>query len=246
MSKEHISTLPAYNTAVISIIIVTYNAVEHLQNCLNSIYQQQYPAIEIIVIDGNSTDGTVNILQENTSQIKYWLSEPDNGVYDAMNKAIQHITGEWVYFLGADDELLPEFSTMVTELTDNTAIYYANVFAEGRKRAGYLNEYRFAKFGAYHQAMIYPKAVFIKYKYDTQYRISADFALTLKLYADKDFHFIYKDYTLANFNHTGISGTQIDVPFQKAKGGMIFKYFGLTIWLRYKIYKFKHRDDPRA
>jgi glycosyltransferase involved in cell wall biosynthesis len=246
MNKKQISTLPAYNTATVSIIIVTYNAVEHLQNCLDSIYKQQFPAIEIIVIDGKSTDGTVNILQENTSRIKFWLSEPDTGVYDAMNKALAHITGEWVYFLGADDELLPEFSAMATELTDTTAIYYANVFAEGRKRAGYLNEYRFAKFGAYHQAMIYPKAVFSKYKYDTQYRISADFALTLKLYADKDFHFIYKDYTLANFNHTGISGTQIDVPFQKAKGGMIFKYFGLKIWLRYKIYKFKHRDDPRA
>jgi len=234
------------NLPYISIIIVTYNAAGHLQNCLNSIYAQQYPAIDIIVIDGKSTDGTVKILEENTSRIHTWISEKDDGVYDAMNKALKYVKGDWVYFIGADDALLPEFSQMVIELDDPSAIYYANVFAEDKKRAGYLNKYRFAKFGAYHQAIIYPKQVFDKYSYDTRYKISADFALTLKLYADKNFHFVYKDYTLANFNHTGISGTQIDAPFQKDKAGMILKYFGLKIWFRYKIYKFKHRHNPRA
>ncbi|ASU36146.1 glycosyltransferase family 2 protein [Mucilaginibacter xinganensis] len=230
----------------ISVVIVTYNAAKFLQNCLNSIYAQPYPAIDIIVIDGKSTDGTIRILEENANRINTWISEKDNGVYDAMNKALKYIKGEWVYFIGADDELLPEFSQMVAELDDPSAIYYANVFAEGKKRAGYLNKYRFAKFGAYHQAMIYPKQVFDKYKYNILYKISADFALTLELYADKNFHFLYKDYTLANFNHTGLSGTQVDKPFQKDKSAMILKYFGLKIWLRYKVYKFKHRHNPRA
>lgn len=231
---------------MVSIIIVTYNAGQTLQKCLDSIFVQRYPGIELVVIDGNSTDDTQAILQANTDKIAYWKSEPDAGIYDAMNKGIAHVKGEWVYFLGADDELLPGFSDMALQLTDPWAVYYANVFAEGKKRLGKLNSYQFAKYGPYHQAMIYPVSVFKKHQFDIRYRISADFALTLKLYGDKSFHFVYQDYTIANFNHTGISGTQIDEHFQKDKERLIYDNFGLKIWLRYKIRKLKSPGNPRA
>ena len=122
-----------------------------------------------------------------------------------MNKGIQHVTGQWVYFLGADDELLPGFSDMASELSDINAVYYGNVFAEGRIRLGELTRYQIAKCGLYHQAMIYPKSVFEKYSYNTSYKLSADFALTLQLCGDSAYAFIYKNHTLANFNHEGIS-----------------------------------------
>jgi glycosyltransferase involved in cell wall biosynthesis len=230
----------------ISIIIVTYNAAGTLQTCLDSIYNQQYPSLKIIIIDGNITDVTVDIIKANINKIHYWKSETDAGVYDAMNKAVKHITGDWVYFIGADDELLPEFSDMALELTDATAIYYGNVFAEGSKRLGELTRYQIAKCGPYHQAMIYPRSVFYKYQYNTRYKVSADFALTLELCGDNNYHFVYKDHTICNFNHTGLSGTQIDKPFQKERAGLVFKNFGLKTWFRYKFHKFKHRDNPRA
>jgi glycosyltransferase involved in cell wall biosynthesis len=230
----------------ISIIIVTYNAAGTLQACLDSIYRQQYPSLKIIIIDGNSTDGTVDIIKANINKIHYWQSEPDNGVYDAMNKAVKQLTGDWVYFIGADDELLPEFSDMALELKDNTAIYYGNVFAEGSKRLGELTRYQIAKCGPYHQAMIYPRSVFDKHQYNTRYKISADFALTLELCGDSDYHFVYKDYTICNFNHTGLSGTVIDKPFQTEKAGLVFKNFGLKTWFRYRFHKLKHRNNPRA
>ena len=234
------------NTSRVSVIIATYNAAATLQACLDSVTRQAYPHIEIIIIDGKSTDSTVAIIQQNSSKIAYWESEKDTGVYVALNKALRHISGNWIYFLGADDELLPGFSDMATQLTDISAIYYANVFAEGAKRLGELTRYRFAKYGPYHQAMIYPKAVFEKYRFNTQYKISSDFALTLELCGDKAFHFIYKDYVIANFNHTGLSGEKIDALFQKDKAGLIFKNFGIKIWLRYMIHRFKHRDNPRV
>ena len=234
------------NEAIISVIIVTYNAAKTLQKCLDSIYAQSYPHIEIIVIDGDSEDGTKEVLQANAQHFAYYKSERDEGIYDAMNKGLRHISGEWVYFLGADDELLSEFSEMAAGLSEPTAIYYANVFADGAKRVGELTRYQFAKFGPYHQAMIYPASVFKKYKFDTKYRISADFALTLKLCGDKAYHFVYKNYTIANFNHRGISGEQIDLAFQKDKERLIFENFGLKTWIRYKIRKIKSRDNPRA
>ncbi len=239
-------TKAPHNKAIISVIIVTYNAAATLQQCLNSIFTQTYKAIEIIIIDGASTDRTKAILQENAQHISFWKSEPDKGIYDAMNKALKHVHGNWVYFLGADDELRPEFSDIIPQLNDPTAIYYANVFSNGAKRIGLLNKYQFAKAGPYHQAMIYPASVFNKHKFDLRYKISADFALTLKLYGYNDFHFVYKDYIIANFNHTGVSGTQIDVPFQKDKARLIYENFGLKIWLRYMIRKLKSPNNPRA
>ncbi len=234
------------NTSKVSVIIVTYNAAKTLQLTLDSIFKQTYPDIELVIIDGQSSDGTVDLLKANNSRIAFWKSEQDAGVYDAMNKALNHITGHWVYFIGADDVLLPEFTDMLHELTDPKAIYYGNVWSDGAKRSGKLTRYQLAKIGLFHQAMIYPKAVFDKYRYDTRYRISADFGLTLTLCGDKAFHFIYKDYILANFNHTGISGITIDQLFQKDKARLIYKYFGLKTWFRYRLHKYKRRDNPRA
>jgi glycosyltransferase involved in cell wall biosynthesis len=234
------------NQNSISIIIVTYNAGGTLQQCLDSIYKQIHTAVEIIIIDGKSTDNTVAIIQQNSHKIAYWKSEPDEGVYHAMNKALDAITGKWVYFLGADDELLLAFSDMAKELTDPNTIYYANVFADGAKRLGKLKDKQLAKVGIYHQAMIYPSSVFKKHRYNTKYRISADFALTMTLYSDKDYKFEYKDYVIANFNHTGISGVNIDEPFQKDKPGLIYKNFGFKIWLSYRWHKLKNRNNPRA
>lgn len=231
---------------MISIIIVTYNADAHLQACLNSIFNQKYADIEIIIIDGKSTDDTVKIIKENQHHIAYWESEKDSGVYDAMNKGILNISGKWVYFMGADDVLLPGFSDMVMELTNPSGIYYGNVIAQGTKKLGELTKYQFAKFGPYHQAIIYPVTVFDKYKFNTGYKISADFALTLRLCSDKVFHFVYKDYALADFNPTGLSANQLDIQFQKDKAGLIFDNFGLKTWMRYKIHKLKNRQNPRA
>lgn len=234
------------NNQKVSIIIVTLNAGKTLQLTLDSIYQQRYPNIEIIIQDGGSTDNTISILESNNGNIAHWISEKDNGVYDAMNKAVNKVTGDWIYFLGADDTLRPEFSDMVYELTDSGIIYYGNVFAEGAVKLGELTKKQFAKVGAYHQAIIYPRAVFDKYKYNTKYKISADFALTITLIKDPSFRFCYKDYIIANFNHEGISGANIDTAFQKDKPGLIYKNFGLKIWLSYMFHRLKNRHNPRA
>ena len=230
----------------ISVILVTYNASGTLQKCLDSIFSQKYLFIELIVIDGDSTDSTTEILNKNSDGITYWKSEKDDGIYYAMNKALTYVTGQWVYFIGADDELLPAFSDMTTQLIDPDIIYYANVCVNGAKRVGKLTKYQMAKSGPYHQAMIYPAAVFEKYKFNTRYQISADFALTLQLCGDSSFRFIYMDYVIANFNDKGISGTQVDACFQKDKAGLILKNFGFITWLRYAIRRIKSRNNPRA
>lgn len=245
MAAVQVNDIANPNTpARVTIIIVTYNAAKHLQTCLNSIYAQQYPAIDIVVIDGKSTDGTADILQQNTSKLHYWVSEPDNGIYDAMNKALHHITGPWVYFLGADDELLSEFSTMVYELKDANAIYYGNVLADGVKRSGLISSYYMAKGGIYHQAIIYPKSVFENYTYNTKYKIAADYALNMRLFKDKRYRFVYVDMIIAKYNHTGISSQVVDEAFEMDKTKLILSNFGFKIGARYLFRLLKAKLGP--
>ena len=86
---------------VFSIITITYNASRWLEQTILGVLSQSYPNIEYIVIDGGSTDGTVDIIKQYASGISYWVSEPDKGIYDAMNKGLQKATGDYVWFINA-------------------------------------------------------------------------------------------------------------------------------------------------
>lgn len=89
----------------ISLITVTYNSAKYLQHCIESVLGQTYPDIEHIIIDGKSQDGTVDIIKQYESKIAHWISEPDKGMYDAINKGIALATGEVVGILNSDDML---------------------------------------------------------------------------------------------------------------------------------------------
>ena len=84
----------------ISIVTVVYNGASTLEQTILSVLGQTYPHIEYIIIDGGSKDGTVDIIKKYQDRIAYWVSEPDEGIYDAMNKGIRHASGDWIYFLG--------------------------------------------------------------------------------------------------------------------------------------------------
>ncbi|SEI57307.1 Glycosyltransferase involved in cell wall bisynthesis [Dyadobacter sp. SG02] len=229
------------NSPSISVILVTYNAAQFLQRCLDSIYGQHYPHIEIIVMDGGSTDGTAAILHENTGNIAFWKSEKDSGIYEAMNKALDHARGEWIYFIGADDILTPAFSQMAEALTDPYAIYYGSVLKAGQKYLGQMPPYKQAKTGINHQAIIYPAGLFSLRRYDTRYRISADHVFNMQCHSDKHYHFTFKDFDIAIFNDTGISSLQKDAVFEKEKAGLILKHFGPAIYLRFLFKRLKER-----
>jgi len=231
-------------TPRVSIIIVTFNAASVLQRCLDSIYKQTYPSLEIIVIDGKSNDGTVDILKGNANKITFWKSEPDDGIYYAMNNALEYVTGEWVYFIGADDEVFAGFSELLYKLKDNNAIYYGRVLIDGKPTPGPVSAYKHAKDTICHQAIVYPATVFKKYKYNTKYPITADHLLNMQCWKDKDFHFQFVDLLIANFNHTGVSSVKIDTVFKNDQARLIWKYHGAKIWARYVFRKLKMKLNP--
>lgn len=91
----------------ITIIIATYNASSTLKRCLDSILVQKTSDCELIIIDGDSSDSTLEIIKSFGDEIDVLISEPDNGIYDAWNKGINVSQGKWIMFLGADDQLFP-------------------------------------------------------------------------------------------------------------------------------------------
>ncbi|WP_069660420.1 glycosyltransferase family 2 protein [Arcticibacter eurypsychrophilus] len=227
---------------LISIIIVTLNAEAQLENCISSILNQVYQNMEIIVFDGGSTDSTGSLLEKYSQNITYWQTEPDNGIYDAMNKAVQKAKGDWLYFIGADDQLLEGFSLMIGKLKDSRTIYYGDMSYNGERtdRKKYT-AYRLSKETICHQAMIYPAQVFEQYQYDLTYPLAADWALNLNLWADKQFRFQFYSLMMANFSMTGASSIQKDHQFLIDLPVLIKEKLGWAVYLRYLLKQAKKR-----
>lgn len=125
-------------TPLISIVTVVFNGEKFIESAIKSILNQSYKNIEYIIIDGNSTDSTVEIINKYDSQIDYWVSEKDTGIYDAMNKGISFCSGEFIGILNADDYYSLETCEKIKDaiLThSNIDIFHGNiehVTAEGK------------------------------------------------------------------------------------------------------------------
>ena len=87
----------------VTIITISYNAVLGIERTINSVITQTYSNLQYIIIDGGSTDGTVDIIKKYADKIDYWVSEPDSGIYYAMNKGIAIADGDWINFMNAGD-----------------------------------------------------------------------------------------------------------------------------------------------
>ena len=95
--------VPGY--PVISVITIVFNGAGLLEKTIRSVTGQSYPNIEYLIIDGGSTDGTTNIIRQHEQQVSYWISEPDRGIYDAMNKGLALATGDFVWFMNTGDRI---------------------------------------------------------------------------------------------------------------------------------------------
>jgi glycosyltransferase involved in cell wall biosynthesis len=238
----------------VSIIIATYNAGSNIKECLLSITTQEFKKIEIIIIDGASTDNTTEIIKSFNAKNIFSVSEPDNGIFDAMNKGIEKARGKWLYFMGSDDRLLAGFSELATQLINEDTVYYGN--SKGYYETvdpGYIiltgkfSKYRLAKYCINHQAIIYPAKIFKKYRYNLQYKVLADYALNIQVWGDNSFKKKFLPITIVRYNMNGTSSVNKDLLFKKEKPKLIRQYMGWHIYLRflYKRYKKMIKGEKR-
>ncbi|GHT19966.1 hypothetical protein AGMMS4957_05500 [Bacteroidia bacterium] len=187
------SIAPPQKPPSFSIITVTYNAAQWLERTIRSIASQSCPAIEYLIIDGGSTDGTLKIIRQYESHVSYWLSEPDKGLYDAMNKGLQLATGDYVWFVNAGDtlpttDILQEISLEMCAVSKKnvplpdiiygeTMLIDAQGVSQGLRRLKAPERLTWKSFRmgmlVCHQSFIVKRE--IAPLYDLNYRLSADF-----------------------------------------------------------------------
>ena len=178
---------------IITIIIATYNAANTIKRCIDSIISQKTADVELIVVDGNSTDNTVEILKSYGNDIDLIISEKDKGIYDAWNKRIKNASGDWIMFLGADDTLienaLNSYITFITESVTSDVDYlcskneYLSTQSVFIKHIGkpYIWSVQLHKMDVAHVASLHNRNLFKEVGvYDLRYPICADYELLLR------------------------------------------------------------------
>lgn len=176
----------------LSIITPCFRSAQTLEKTILSVLGQGYPNLEYIIVDGGSQDGTLDIIRKYQDKITNWISEPDKGVYDAMNKGIRMATGDWIGIINSDDYYLPGVFEKINLLAGQggAEILYADIRMNFLDRRSYV--YRSAPLlspGKFWKMPIQHPTVFVKrevYEQDglfqETYRIGADYALILKLF----------------------------------------------------------------
>jgi glycosyltransferase involved in cell wall biosynthesis len=180
---------------LVSIIIAVRNGVDTLQRALDSVAQQTYQRIQLIVIDGASTDDTQAVIQANSDRIGFWMSEPDTGVYQAWNRALDHAIGDWICFLGADDEIasdeaVAKAAEVLASLDRSVRVAYGAVDildndGHAIRRVGVPWEIAGVWFRDHmaipHQATFHRREVFDDLgRFDESYRIAGDYEFLLR------------------------------------------------------------------
>lgn len=175
------------STPALSVIVVCKNPGARLPAALASVWSQRDAAIELIVIDGASTDGTRDWLEARRDRINTLVSEPDSGVYPAMNEGLVHARGDWVYFLGADDRLVSD--TAVSEMlsriqeTEASVVVSEAHYEDGRVYALSGRPNPVVRNFVHHQGAFYRRALFTEHGgFDDTLKVMADYDFNLRLW----------------------------------------------------------------
>jgi len=228
MRRDSLTTI----NPVIGIIIVVKDGEKTLIRAIESVRTQKYTNWRLVIIDGNSLDGTKDIIHRYLPIVDYYESNSDSGIYDAMNKALRNINADWFIFLGCDDMLLDVLHSVAKKLLNKDTIYYGDVVCSSNQRIydGKFNKYKLVFNNICHQSIFYPIEV-SKYFYDTRYKFLADYELNLRLWKER-YNFEYINLIVANYNDAG-SATRGDQFFAQHKTELLANSLGLRfaiIW----------------
>jgi glycosyltransferase involved in cell wall biosynthesis len=240
----------------ISIVTSTRNAARQLPNAIKAVRQQSYSNFEWIIIDGASTDGTVDPIRENGDIVDHWVSEPDMGIYDAWNKGLWLARGEWICFLGADDwlwepDVLFKLSAVLEQAYPLFRVVYGRVaivnsarevlFYEGtawpKVRRRFQSIMCIPHPGPMHHRSIFEEHGF----FDLSFRIAGDYEMLLRELRYRDARFVPEVVT-AGMSREGISSRPetivirlLEVRRATRKNGRLFPGLPWITWMARQI-----------
>ena len=238
----------------ISIITICKNSEKYLEDTIKSVISQDCSDYELIIVDGASTDNTIGIIQRYENKISKWISEPDQGIADAMNKGINLATGDYLLFLHSDDYLLSNniLGKILDSINDAKIqifeIYFGSTDSLHIKKPRGFNSWMWFKYGIYHQAALCHKSVFNDIgHFDTTFKIAMDYDFFLRAY-NHGISISKNSFPISVMRDTGIS-SQLDWPslryrfyeerqVQKHnKPPMVLKVLRVFFWPTYIFYR---------
>lgn len=200
----------------VSIITINYNDGSGLEKTIQSVVSQTMVDYEFIIIDGNSTDDSIEIIKRYSDKINFWISEKDKGIYDAQNKGVSKANGDYLIFLNSgdsfyDNNVLAKFSEF--EKNSHKKVIYGNsnvIDADGTSRILFppqkLNLNFWYSNTLNHQAVFTNKSLFQKYGvFSTEYKFASDFEHLFKIFINEANEFAYINETICNFDNTGLT-----------------------------------------
>lgn len=210
---------------LISVITVVFNGERYIQDCIDSVYMQKNRSeIEHIIIDGGSTDNTIDIIKNNAIKVDYYLTEEDSGIYDAMNKGLTFATGKYVCFLNSDDMYTNDALLIVSSHLSNCKpdVLCGRVLMVNATNLE-VNEARkvssrklFLDMTLNHPACFFERTLHLKYKYSLEYKIASDYELLTRMRRDGVQFSMVEDF-LVKMRDGGISDIHKQVGHQEAK-----------------------------
>ena len=236
----------------VSVITVVYNSVDTIEQTIQSVLNQTYKNIEYIIIDGLSTDGTQKIIEQYLDCIAYFISEKDNGIYDAMNKGIKLAKGQLIGIVNSDDSYeLDTVEQVVTHFGNNRyeVIYgMQRIYLDGEEKTVVIYHHEFLP-----QQMITHPTCFVTREtyekfgvFDTQYHSAADYDLMLRYYKSGEVVFTPVYRVLSNFALGGMSSSQTGVrenALVRLRYGYLSKRKYWFIVLKSHLYELLHKKQ---
>ena len=177
-----------------SIVTVSLNSEKCIENAIVSVAEQTYTNKEHIIIDGGSEDSTVKLIEKYDEHLSFWVSEPDNGIADAMNKGIEHATGDYILFIHSDDFLISNeaLDLIYDSIQDRLDYYIFQVLSVYPDQTQTLAANRnfglltYFKMGSCHQGHVISRKLFDKYgSYDSSFKIGMDYDFVLRVFLER-------------------------------------------------------------
>jgi glycosyltransferase involved in cell wall biosynthesis len=208
---------------LISVVTVVFNGVKTLEKTIESIVPQLGDDVEYIIIDGGSTDGTIDIIREHKHHLAYWISERDSGIYDAWNKAIDASRGKFIAYVGADDVVEPvAFAAYIEQIKRFPDVEYWSARVAFGKRHGRVigRPWCWHEFRKYmtvaHVGSLHRRDLYARYgKYDTSFRIVGDYEFLLRVGNNLQAGFV--DVVTATMGDGGISNKQAPLALKETR-----------------------------
>lgn len=233
----------------IAIITVNLNNRKGLEKTIDSVYKQTYTNYELIVIDGGSTDGSIDVIRDMSDKISYWISEPDRGIYCAMNKGLAKASGQYCLFLNSGDWLtnngLPEAAKACKGediIYFNCYLSYSDTRFEEQTYPEHLTLRSFYKRTIGHQSTLIRKALFSKYgDYSETNRIHSDYEFWIRTIIVENAKCKYVDKFLCFYDMTGQSAMP-DSASQQEIDTILDRYIPRRVQDDYAYWYAKERD----